>query len=50
VRRQGAGATGQCCGRGLVSTLPENWWAAVKWQCHGVFSSVALIARINPVQ
>ncbi len=22
--------------------LPENWWAAVKWQCLGVFSSVTL--------
>ena len=28
----------------LVLALPENWWAAVKWQCLGVFSYVTLPA------
>ena len=26
----------------MVFALPENWWAAVKWQCVGVFLPVTL--------
>ena len=35
---------GQCWSGILFLALPENWWAAVKWQCVGVFSSVTLLA------
>ena len=36
------GRLGSAVGGVLVSALPENWCAAVKWQCVGVFLPVTL--------
>ena len=38
---------GQCWSGILFLALPENWRAAVKWQCLGVFSSVTLPAEVD---